>query len=35
MSVAGIDESMAQAVKNKNLEAPLSKAQLAELIQTP
>jgi len=35
MSVAGIDESMAQAIKNKNLEVPLSKAQLAELIQTP
>jgi NitT/TauT family transport system substrate-binding protein len=35
LSVAGIDESMAQAVKNKNLDAPLSKAQLAELIQTP
>jgi NitT/TauT family transport system substrate-binding protein len=35
MSVAGIDESMAQAIKNKNLEVPLSKAQLTELIQTP
>ena len=34
-SVAGIDESMAQAIKNKNLEVPLSKAQLAELIKTP
>jgi len=26
---------MAQAIKNKNLEVPLSKAQLTELIQTP
>lgn len=33
--IAGIDESMAQAVKNKNLATPLSKAQLAELIQIP